>query len=83
MSLKDVLRMTTSNWEEGATTTTTTTAQANAQASAGALMAHPAWVGHHTDGSRSKPTVHPALGGEAVGCSPTPQLTTIQESAAR
>ena len=36
------------------------TAQANTQASAGALMAHhPAWVGHHTGGSRSKPTVHP------------------------
>ena len=27
---------------------------------AGALMAHrPAWVGHHTGGSRSTPTVHP------------------------
>ena len=38
----------------------TTTAQANTQARAGALMAHhPASVGHHTGGSRSKPTVHP------------------------
>ena len=41
-------------------TTTAITAQANTQARAGALMAHhPAWVGHHTGGSRSKPTVHP------------------------
>ena len=41
-------------------TTTTTTAQANTQARAGALTAHhPAWKGHHTGGSRSKPTEHP------------------------
>ena len=41
------------------------------QARAGALMAHhPAWVGHHTGGSRSKTTVHCGhFGGEAVGCS--------------
>ena len=42
-----------------ALTTKTTTAQANTQARAGTLMAHhPVWVGHHTGGSRSKPTVH-------------------------
>ena len=35
---------------------------------------HSAWVGHHTGGSRSKPQYTRAhLGGEAVGCSPTPQ----------
>ena len=41
-------------------TTTATTAQANTQARAGALMDHRlAWVGHHTGGFRSEPTVHP------------------------
>ena len=52
----------TASVEEGVrytSLTTTTTAQANTQARAGALMAqHPVWVGHHTRGSRSKPTVH-------------------------
>ena len=59
--------------------TTSTTAQANTQARAGALMAHhPAWVGHHTGGSQSKPTVHLChFGGEAVRCSPTPQHKTV------
>ena len=44
----------------------------------GALMSHhPAWVGHHTGGSRSKPTVHPCPH-RWEGCglltdSPTPQ----------
>ena len=61
--------------------TTTTTAQANTQARAGALVAHhPAWVGHHTGGVPVKthsngPRAH--FGGEAVGCSPTPQHTTM------
>ena len=40
-------------------------------ARAGALMTHhPAWVGHHTGGSRSTPTVHRSKG-EAVGGSTT------------
>ena len=46
-------------------------AQATKQAPAGALMAHhPAWVGHHTGGSRSKPTEYTRahFGSEAVGC---------------
>ena len=70
------------SFEEGCTnttamtpsyTTTAITAEANTQARAGALMAHhPAWVGHHTCGSRSKSTVHPSpLRWRGCGCSPT------------
>ena len=54
--------------------TTTITAQANTQARSGALMAHrPACVGPGQNPQYTR--AH--FGGEAVGCSPTPQHTTM------